>query len=247
MAKLLAFNWKMNPAKLNEALDLAKASDYKNVVVIPPFPFIEEAAKILKKAELGAQDIFGGDLSAGGAFTGEVSAEELKNLGVRYVIVGHSERRHKLGESDEAVAMKLKAVIAGGLIPILCVGETKAEKDSGQRESVLERQLKTALSLCPKPYALNPIIAYEPVWAIGTGEPETPESALKTINYIKKLLQNNDKKLQIKVLYGGSVNSQNIGDYLRYKEIDGALVGGASLKKEEVKKMVELGHINRSL
>lgn len=240
MVKLLAFNWKMNPAKLNEALDLAKASDYKNVVVIPPFPFIEEAAKILKRAELGAQDIFGGDLSAGGAFTGEVSAEELKNLCVNYAIVGHSERRHKLGESDEMVAKKLKAALDAGLIPILCVGEIKAEKDAGQREKVLERQLKTAFSLCPKPYALNPIIAYEPVWAIGTGEPETPESAVEAIKYIKEILKSLAVSRKPLVLYGGSVNSKNLKDYLKHKEIDGVLVGGASLKKEEVKKMVEL-------
>src|SRR3989344_7660855 len=128
MAKLLIFNWKMNPATLEEALFLGMASDSKNVVVAPPFPFIEEVGKELKKAELGAQDLF---WESEGAFTGEVSAKELKNIGVKYVIVGHSERRHKLGETDEVVAKKLKAALDEGLTPVLCVGETKKEKDSG--------------------------------------------------------------------------------------------------------------------
>lgn len=230
----------MNPATLEEALFLAMESDYKDVVVAPPFPFIEEVGKILKKAELGAQDLFWEDK---GAFTGEVSAKELKSIGVKYVIIGHSERRHKLGETDEMIAKKLKAAADNGLIPVLCVGETKAEKDAVKKEAVIKRQLEKGLSLIGQKSKVKSqmlLIAYEPVWAIGTGDPETPESALKTINYIKKLLKTTDKSLQIKVLYGGSVNSQNLGDYLKYKEVEGALVGGASLKKEEVQKMVKL-------
>ena len=228
----------MNPGSLSEAVALAKASDYKNVVVAPPFPFIEEVGKVLKKAELGAQDLFWEDK---GAFAGEVSAEELKSVGVKYVIIGHSERRHKLGETDEMIAKKLKAAVDGGLIPVLCVGETKKEKETDQKEAVLEKQLKTALSNIQIPNSkFQIIVAYEPVWAIGTGDPETPESAVKTIKYIKSLLKTLYPKpstLNPKVLYGGSVNSQNLGDYLKYKEVDGALVGGASLNKEEVKKM----------
>jgi len=237
MAKILILNWKMNPSTLEEALFLAMDSDYKNAVVTPPFPFIEEVGKILKKAKLGAQDLY---WELKGAFTGEVSAKELKSVGVKYVIIGHSERRHKLGETDEMIAKKIKAAADSGLIPVLCVGETKKEKDAGQREKVIERQLKIGLSQLSKVKSKMLLIAYEPVWAIGTGDPETPESALKTINYIKKLLKTTDKRLQTKVLYGGSVNSQNLSDYLKYKEVDGALVGGASLKKEEVKKMFKL-------
>jgi triosephosphate isomerase len=242
MAKILIFNWKMNPASLKEALVLAKISDQKNIVVAPPFVFIEEVQKKLKKAKLGAQDLF---WEAGGAFTGEISSQELKKMGVKYVIVGHSERRHKLGETDEVIAKKIKAAVDGGLTPVLCVGETFTEKHTGQKEAVLKRQLKIGLSLISKPYPLNSIIiAYEPVWAIGTGNPETPESALETIQYIKKILNAKPYTLNPKVLYGGSVNSKNLLNYLKYKEVDGALVGGASLKKEEIKKMIQLitGH-----
>ncbi len=237
--KLLIFNWKMNLETLKEATALARASDYKNVAVAAPFPFLEEVGKVLKKAELAAQDLF---WEAGGAFTGEVSAKELKSIGVKYVIVGHSERRHKMGETDVMIAKKLKTAVEGGLIPVLCVGETRAEKISGQKEKVLRRQLETALSLVPKSKILNSkiIIAYEPVWAIGTGEPENPESALETIKFIKKTLAFKPHTLNPKVLYGGSVNSLILKDYLKYKEVDGALVGGASTKKEEVKKIVKL-------
>jgi len=252
MKKLLAFNWKMNPGTLKEALVLAKASDYKNVVVAPPFPFLEKVSKVIKKSELGAQDLFWEDK---GAFTGEVSAKELKSVAVKYVIIGHSERRHKFDETDEMVAKKMKAAIRAGLIPILCIGETKAEKDTGRAKEVIERQVKSVLSLLKlksdkqkgnkKPFHhslfnIPLIVAYEPVWAIGTGNPETPESAVETIKYIKKLLVTNHYSLTTKVLYGGSVNSKNLMNYLQYKEIDGALVGGASLKKDEVAKMIKL-------
>ncbi len=235
--KFLIFNWKMNLETLKEAVALARASDYKNVAVAAPFPFLEEVGKVLKKADLAAQDLF---WEAGGAFTGEVSAKELKSIGVKYVIVGHSERRHKMGETDVMIAKKLKTAVEGGLIPVLCVGETRAEKQSGLKEAVIKRQLEAGLSLAKSQKLLaksSLSIAYEPVWAIGTGEPETPESALETIKYIKKLLVKS-YKLKARVLYGGSVNSLILKDYLRYKEVDGALVGGASIRKEEVKKMV---------
>jgi len=243
MKKLLFFNWKMNPRTLREAIILAKASDYENAVVMPPFPFLEGAARHLKKSRLGAQDLF---WEAGGAFTGEVSAPELKSLCIEYVLVGHSERRHKLGETDGVVAKKLLATAKNGLIPVLCVGETKLEKRGGKTKSVIKRQLEKGLSLVgPKSKVPGRagksqkfLIAYEPVWAIGTGNPETPESARETIQFIKKTLSTFHFPLSAKVLYGGSVNSKNLMDYIQYKEIDGALVGGASLKKDEVKKMI---------
>lgn len=238
MPKLLVFNWKMNPATLKEALSLAKISDHKNVVVDPPFIFLEEMEKMLKKADLGAQDLFWENPPVGkGAFTGEVSAKELKNIGVKYVIIGHSERRQKLGETDEIIAKKMKAAVEGGLIPILCIGETKQEKEAGKKEKILKNQLEADLLLIIKRRAKNALfIAYEPIWAIGTGKPEPPESALETIKYVKSLVVG--RWSSVKVLYGGSVNSQNLGDYIKYKEIDGALVGGASLKKEEIKKII---------
>ncbi len=248
MSKLLIFNWKMNPATLKEASVLAQASDHENVVVAPPFPFMESVADTLIKAKLGAQDLF---WEPSGAFTGEVSAQELKNIGVSHVIIGHSERRHKLGETDEVIAKKMKAALSAGLVPVLCVGETKSEKDSGQREAVIERQLKSALSdfqlLTPD---LGLIVAYEPVWAIGTGDPETPEHAAETIAFIKSVVSGPDQirgadkgRLQfpdVRVLYGGSVDSKNLGDFLKKEEIDGALVGGASLKTEEIGNMTEM-------
>ena len=238
MSKLLIFNWKMNPATLKEAVVLAKASDFKNAVVAPPFPFLEEVGKVLKKSLLGAQDLF---YEEKGAFTGEVSAKELKSVGVKCVIIGHSERRHKFDETDEMVSKKMKAVADNKLIPVFCVGETIEEKNAGRKEAVIERQLKIGLSLYPKPYTLNPfIVAYEPVWAIGTGEPEAPVSALKIIQFIKKILSTFDFPLSTKVLYGGSVDSQNLNSYIQYKEVDGALIGGASLKKEEIKKLIKL-------
>lgn len=233
MSKLLVFNWKMNPATLSEASVFAQASDHEGVVVAPPFPFLEPVADTLIKAKLGAQDL---SRESSGAFTGEVSAQELKNIGVSYVIVGHSERRHKLGEPDEVIAKKMKVAIDSGLIPILCVGETKEEKDNGRREAVIERQLISGLSQLSVGNG-QLLIAYEPVWAIGTGDPETPDHAADTIEFIKELLVKS-YNLEVKVLYGGSVDSKNLGDFLKKKEIDGALVGGASLKTGEVEKMV---------
>lgn len=227
----------MNPETLKEAAVLARASDYKEVVIAPPFTFLEKVGKILKKSKLGAQDLFWEDK---GAFTGEVSAKELKSVGVKYVLIGHSERRHKFDETDEMIAKKMKAAVENNLISVLCVGETAEEKNAGKAREVIERQLNEGLSLVTKNSAKRLFIAYEPVWAIGTGNPETPESAVATIKFIKEILNAEPYNLNPKVLYGGSVNSKNLKNYLQYKEVDGALVGGASLKKEEVKKIVEI-------
>lgn len=229
---------------------MAKASDFKEVIVIPPFLFIEEVGKVLKKAKLGAQDIVpletARPIGPSGAqararsltgWTGEISLEQLKNLRVKYVIVGHSERRHKLGETEEVVAKKLKAALAGSLTPILCVGETKPEKDAGKREKVIEKQIRTAL---PEKFKSGDLlIAYEPVWAVGAGDPETPENARESLKYIKQLILR-DYRQKVRTLYGGSLSSKNLGEYLKYKEIDGALVGAASLKKKEIEEMVKL-------
>lgn len=238
MDKILIFNWKMSPITLKEAVALARVSDKKNIIIAPPFIFLEKIRGIIRKADLGAQDLFWEDQ---GAFTGGVSAKQLKNINVEYVLVGHSERRHKIGESDEMVAKKMETAVKNKLTPILCIGETKMEKDAGMKEQVLERQLSSALSCFGNRTLGNGyvLIAYEPVWSIGTGEPESPDSALKTALYIKSLLFGH-YKLNAKVLYGGSVNSHNLKNYLNYGEIDGALVGGASLKKDEIKKMISI-------
>ena len=154
MSKLIIANWKMNPESLAEAVELAKASDIEGLMICPPFPFLEEVAKVLKKAKLGAQDLFWENPSAssgqvpsagsgqGGAYTGEVSANELKSVGVEYVIVGHSERRQNFGETDEMVAKKIAAALAAGLKPVLCVGETQTERDAGKTKEVVWKELK---------------------------------------------------------------------------------------------------------
>lgn len=236
--KTLFLNWKMNPETFKEAMELAHVSNAKGVVVIPPYLFLYEVRHLVTNAKLGAQDLF---WEKKGAFTGEISGEELKAAGVAYVIIGHSERRHILNESDEVVAKKMKAVIEAGLIPILCVGETEEEKNAGKREQVVRRQITSALLHIPRRYKINAqrlYIAYEPVWAIGTGNPQTPEDADRMAQYIRSILD--ERHLKARILYGGSVNAILLKKYIQYKSIDGALVGGASLKKAEVKKMIKV-------
>lgn len=225
----------MNPQTLKEVVFLAKASDRKGIIIAAPFIFLEKICSLVKRAKLSAQDLF---YEERGAFTGEISAGQLKNIGVDYVIVGHSERR-KLGETDDIIAGKMEAAVKSKLTPILCIGETTAEKEKGLKEEVLSRQIRAVLSRLKNQRIKNLFIAYEPTWAIGTGNPEAPESALTTILYIKSLVMNAYNLLPI-VFYGGSVDSKNIENYIKYKEIDGALVGGASLKKDEIKKMISL-------
>lgn len=231
MSKVIVANWKMNPSTLAEAKKLAKESDLEGLIVCPPFPFLEAVASTLKAAKLGAQDLFWEEI---GAYTGEVSAGELKNVGVEYVIIGHSERRQNLGETDQMVAKKIAAAIKGGLKPILCVGETRAERNAGRAELIIERELETGLSLV-KGREAEVIIAYEPIWAIGTGKPDTPENMSEMVKFIKRIA------LVDKVIYGGSVTSENAEKFLKKKDISGALVGGASLKGKEITKIVEIG------
>lgn len=250
MTKFLAFNWKMNPEKLNMAISLARASDFKGAVIIPPFIFIEEIAKILEKAKLGAQDLsWENPPVGGGAFTGEVSAKELKNLGVEYVIVGHSERRLKLNETDEIINKKVITALKAGLKVILCIGEGLAIRKKGKKsvekfiKSQLQKDLKEINKLSVisrKSLVRNFMVAYEPVWAIGTDHSDTPEDAAEIIKYIKQILVASGYTLIPKVLYGGSVNGKNIKDFVKYDEIDGYLVGGASLKSSEVNKIIRI-------
>lgn len=246
MSKLIIANWKMNPASLTEAASLAKESDFESIVICPPFPFLEEVGSIIKKSKLGAQDLFWN--GPAGPYTGDVSAAQLKNIGVQYVIIGHSERR-RLGETNEVIAQKLISVIKEDLIPILCVGETLEEKNSGQRDSVIRKQITTAIRQLSNSaiaqsasWQTNSIIyiAYEPIWSISNNpnaEVDTPENTLEVISFIKKELITYNLQLTTKFLYGGSVNSQNAEKFLSQEEISGVLVGGASLKPEEIKKI----------
>ena len=234
MAKLIVANWKMNPATAAEAIKLAQASDVANVIIAPPFLFLPAVKEQLHFAKMAAQDVYGG-IGKTGPFTGEVSASQLADAGVRYVIVGHSERRQLLNETDDMVAHKVAAVLKQQLTPIVCIGETKEQRDTGQSLAVVERQLQHALHYLKNP-AQRVLVAYEPIWAISTSEdaqPDTPGNAAEMAAHIGKVAQR--VRCMVQVLYGGSVTGENAKVFLRQKNIAGALVGGASLKKEEIK------------
>ena len=228
----------MNPGSLAEAVKLAKAIDAKGVVICPPFPFLSEVKKYIKKAKLGAQNVFWENPAPGGAYTGEVSATMLKKIGAEYVILGHSERRVYLNETDEIINKKLMTSLATGLKPVLCIGEPRAVRGKGisAAKKYVAGQLKKDL----RGVHVAPIIAYEPIWAIGTGKAEEPSAAAEMAGFIKSLLASAPYRLDTKVLYGGSVTSMNILRIISYRELDGALVGGASLKSQEFKKIIKL-------
>lgn len=244
MNKLIVANWKMNPVSESEAVRLAKSCDEKNVVICPPFPFLGAIKNVLRKADLGAQDVFWQNPIPGGAFTGEVSINMLKKIGATHVVLGHSERRSYLGETDEMINEKLKAAIAFGLKVILCVGEPLSIRREGLKaaenfvKSQLTKDLKGIENLKLK--IDNLVIAYEPLWAIGTGKAEKPEESAAMTNFIKGFLSTKTYNLKPHVLYGGSVTSANSERIFEQTEIDGALVGGASLKSEEFKKIISI-------
>ncbi|MFH1759044.1 MAG: triose-phosphate isomerase family protein [Patescibacteria group bacterium] len=221
--KLIIANWKANPQSLDEAISLAEASDVKGLVICPPFVFLKEVAGVLQKSKLGAQDFKKG----------------LKKLGVEYVIIGHSDRRQNLDETNEMVAKKFSAAIGEGLIPILCVGETLEQKRSGQKEKVITEQIQSVFANCKLQIAnFKFFIAYEPVWAIGTGEEADSQYVLDMIEFIKKIITERGNLVdKIHFLYGGSIDSSNAKDFLRHDVITGALVGGASLDTAEIKKI----------
>ncbi len=255
--KLIVFNWKSNPATVGAAIKLTKAVEnnipQKNaleIVIAPPFLFMEEIEKLVKKAKLGSQDVFwsaSGRTPAGkGPYTGEISPKMLKNLGVEYVIIGHSERRRILGETDEMINKKVLAALKTGLKVILCVGENLIIRKRGKKtiknfiKNQLKKDLKNSKFLILNSKLRNHlVIAYEPVWAIGTGHNDTPKDAVEIIKFIKQNLQSTIYNLQTKVLYGGSVDGKNIKNFVKYKEIDGFLIGGASLKPKEIKNIIK--------
>lgn len=231
MKKLLVANWKMNPRTEHEAVALARASDHKNVVIAPPFPFLEAVKKEINWATLGAQDVFFENPSPGGAYTGEVSVGMLQKLGVSYVIIGHSERRSR-GETDAVVRKKIKAALAGKLKVILCVGEGNAVRRRGM--TAVTRFIGGQLARGTKGIASrkNLMVAYEPLWAIGSGRNDRPEDTAIVAHFIRR-------RMKVPVLYGGSVNRINICAFLTSGGVDGALVGGASLKREEFRTMIK--------
>lgn len=245
--KIIAGNWKMNKT-VDEAMQLAeairdglRAGDQIDVVVCPPFPDLIGVALVLKDSPiaLGGQNLHWEDK---GAFTGEVSGAMLRSVGCEYVIIGHSERRQYFHETDEIVNRKIKAALKVGLHPILCIGETLAERQADETEKVLETQLRGCLAGLSAEQMEQIIIAYEPVWAIGTGVVATVEQAQSAHKFIRNLLsQLFDGNLaeRVRIQYGGSMKPDNAKQLLMQPDIDGGLIGGASL---EAKSFLDIIH-----
>ena len=234
MKKLIAGNWKMNGSlAANEALLVALAQGLSakpacDIAVCVPAPYFAQVQSLKVAAiNLGSQDVSD---QASGAYTGEVSATMLKEFGVRYAIVGHSERRQYHFESDVLVAGKVKVALAAGITPIVCVGETLAEREAGRTEEIVKRQLAAVIHA--NGHCISEIVvAYEPVWAIGTGKTASPEEAQAVHAVLRAQLKAaTDQSSRVKILYGGSMNAANAASLLSQPDIDGGLIGGASLK-----------------
>ena len=238
---VIAGNWKMNnDLKESEKLIVELKNLLQNekpncdVIVCPPFTSLSEASKLLKGSQikLGAQNMH---FEENGAFTGEVSASMLKSVGCEYVILGHSERRHIFGESNEVINKKIKKALSAGLKPIFCIGELLEERENGTTNDVVKRQILKGLAEISADDMKNIIVAYEPVWAIGTGKTASPAQAQEVHEFIRDLIEitysleiANDLVIQ----YGGSVKPDNAKELISQKDIDGALVGGACLKAD---------------
>lgn len=231
--KLVAGNWKMhgsqasNPALLQAVAAGAAQSDGSECAVCVPYPYLAQAAGLLRGTEvaLGAQNV---SEHAQGAFTGEVSAAMLADFGCRYVLVGHSERRQLYGEGDGQVAAKFAAVVAGGMTPVLCVGETLEERDAGRTEATVARQLNAVLEKSGRQVFATAVVAYEPVWAIGTGRTATPEQAQAVHAFLRQRVL-----AETRILYGGSVKPDNAEALFSQRDVDGGLIGGAALVAED--------------
>ena len=247
---LISANWKMHHTHL-EAIQVVQklsyrlaAEDYERceVVVCPAFTALRSVQTVIEADRLpmglGAQNVFWEEK---GAYTGEVAPPMLVKLGVSYVIVGHSERRELFGETDEMINRKVNAVLAAGMTPIMCVGETLEEREAGETAAKVSRQVQAGLDgLTPKEVG-GMVIAYEPIWAIGTGRNATPEDANETIGTIRSMvagLAGEGPAASIRIQYGGSVKPANIGAIMAQPEIDGALVGGASLEADDFAQIV---------
>jgi triosephosphate isomerase len=245
--KLIVANWKMNPSTMPEAERLfagiakLEVPNGVEVVVCPPYPYLAAAKKeIGKDVALGAQDVF---WEEGGAFTGEVSARMLKHLGVKYVIAGHSERRHFRHETDEEIAEKVNAILEGDLRVILCVGEPLDVRNEGREaaKKFVLGQLSSYFALTPE-QVKNFVIAYEPVWAISTSglaQEDSPEDAADMIKHIKEFMSLRGGASP-RVLYGGSVSGANVSYFMEQPLIDGVLVGHASLDVKDLKKIIDV-------
>jgi triosephosphate isomerase (TIM) len=242
---VLAANWKMNPTSAGEAAELVKGiseaarnQDRVTVAIFPPFVWLVGVLELLEGTgiELGGQDCY---WETSGAFTGEVSAAMLAGI-CQWVIVGHSERR-AMGETDQQVALKAGAALRAGLVTIICVGENQEQHDAGQAPAVVGAQITAALAECSADDSERLLLAYEPIWAIGTGKHADPEHAYRMMRLIRDTAAHiigANAGLKLRVIYGGSVNAANIEQYVELPQCDGCLVGGASLKAEEFSTMI---------
>ena len=232
---LIAGNWKMNGSlqSVIELVEAIKAGDVNNaqLAVCPPAIYLMKVGGMLEgsRIALGAQNVCDQE---SGAFTGEIAASMLKECGCQYAIVGHSERRALYQETDELVARRFAMALSSGITPILCIGESLDERESGDTEAVVSRQLDAVIDSQGISAIAQCVIAYEPVWAIGTGKVATPEQAQAVHRYLRDKLASLDALVaeQVQILYGGSMNASNAGELLSQPDIDGGLIGGASLK-----------------
>jgi len=237
---MVAGNWKMHGSRAaNKSLitDLEQrlAPDWPiDVVVFPPYVYLADASRMLEESQirLGAQDVCA---ESGGAFTGQISASMLLDVGCRYVIVGHSERRRLYHEDDALVARKFAAALRSGLTPVLCVGETLEEHEAHQTEAVVARQLDAVTAMHGLASFAQAIVAYEPVWAIGTGRTASPQQAQAVHAFLRSRIAAQDANIagQLRILYGGSVKAGNAAELFAMPDVDGGLVGGASLSADE--------------
>lgn len=247
--KVIAGNWKMNKTNaeavemLTELKELVKGIDNVGIIIGAPFTALSDAVKAVKGSNIAiaAENVYPKD---SGAYTGEVSPSMLKAIGVEYVILGHSERREYFKESDEFINEKVKAVLAAGMLPILCIGEKLEERESGKTGEVTEAQIRGGLKDLTAEEAKKVIVAYEPVWAIGTGKTATPEMAQETHRQVRDVLVSmfgNETAEEMIIQYGGSMKPDNAVELLAQKDIDGGLIGGASLKASSFAEIVVAG------
>lgn len=241
---IIAGNWKMNKTPketvelIEELIPLVKDAKI-DVVVCPPYVSLSAAAEALKDSNisLGAQNV---DFHDKGAYTGEIAPDMLKELGVEYIIIGHSERRQYYNETDETVNLKVKKALEEGFTPIMCVGEVLEEREDGVTAEVVRKQTKLGLKDLTPSEVVKVVIAYEPVWAIGTGKTATAKDADETIGIIREAVRElyGDAADEIRIQYGGSMNPKNASELMAMEQIDGGLIGGASLKAEDFSKVV---------
>lgn len=246
---LIAGNWKMNLNK-QESILLAKSlcqngDAFADILVCPPYVYLDAVNQVCMGSaiQIGSQDAY---FEGNGAFTGEISVAMLKDVGCKFVILGHSERRHIMGEQDDLINKKLHAILAAGLTPILCVGETLEERETGETLDVVQSQFSGSTAGLTDDRMQKTVVAYEPVWAIGTGKTATPEQAQEVHADLRKIISrgyNHGTADVVRILYGGSVKPGNAAELMTQPDIDGALVGGASLQADSFTEIIKAASV----